>query len=266
MPVIWVLFAILMTLSIIALIYAAIAYERTNEISHDFKHFVNHETEEEEDREENDLNALRYAVTLENLENAFYRTGLETFTQTDFANAGYNASVYNYVVLIASHENAHVSFLNNALTSAGADPIPECTYNFNLSTVEDFIQKAATFENVGVQAYDGALNTLSSDAYVQAAATIATVEARHAAYLNQLIGESPFPDNFDPTLTPQQVVDVISPYLVVCPYSLILPVPEDSLESPESLPISDSGHNTAKISLSMISIAVVYLVTNDGRP
>lgn len=49
-----------------------------------------------------------------------------------------------------------------------------------------------------------------------AGATIATVEARHASYLNLLNDESPFPDPFDDPLSPGEVLDAAGGFIVEC--------------------------------------------------
>lgn len=58
---------------------------------------------------------LNYALTLEHLEDAFYRQGLSNFTQADFANAGYDATFYGNVQKLSTDESTHVSFLTSAL-------------------------------------------------------------------------------------------------------------------------------------------------------
>ena len=47
---------------------------------------------------------------------------------------------------------------------------------------------------------------LNEDELLTVALTIHGVEARHAAYLNGLQGESPFPEAVNPTLTPDEVL------------------------------------------------------------
>lgn len=59
---------------------------------------------------------LNYALTLEHLEDKFYREGLANFTQSDFAAAGYNATFYANLMEVSSDETTHVSFLTKALT------------------------------------------------------------------------------------------------------------------------------------------------------
>lgn len=58
---------------------------------------------------------LNYALTLEHLEDTFYRQGLANFTQADFAKAGYDATFYGNIKRVSGDESDHVSFLTSAL-------------------------------------------------------------------------------------------------------------------------------------------------------
>jgi rubrerythrin len=58
---------------------------------------------------------LNYALTLEHLEDTFYRQGLANFTQADFAKAGYDATFYSNIQKVSEDEKTHVSFLTSAL-------------------------------------------------------------------------------------------------------------------------------------------------------
>ena len=69
---------------------------------------------------------LNYALTLEHLEDKFYREGLANFTESDFAAAGYNSTFYANLKEISSDETTHVSFLTKALTGQ-----LECPSRFN---------------------------------------------------------------------------------------------------------------------------------------
>jgi len=170
----------------------------------------------------NDVNTLNFALFLEDLENNFYLQGLAAFNVSAFAAQGYNQSVYDYIGLISAHETAHVNFLRGNLGSAA---IGICSYNFGLSTVSDFLAKAAAFETTGVSAYDGAVNAITNLGYRTAAATIATVEARHSSILNLINQQVPFPANFDTALTPTQIVSIVRSYVTSCPSGSIPPSP-----------------------------------------
>ena len=62
-----------------------------------------------------DADILNYALTLEHLENEFYRKGIANFTAGDFAKAGYGADFYENLKEIAYDEVTHIDFLTAAL-------------------------------------------------------------------------------------------------------------------------------------------------------
>lgn len=171
-----------------------------------------------------DLTLLNYALSLENLESTFYSQGLTQFSSVDFGNSTFiqnfgtaiGGDVYAYLSIIRDHEAQHVRTLQGLVTSLGGTPQQPCTYNFGYKTADDFVTLAALLENTGVMAYDGALATISSAMLKTAAATIATVEARHASYLNLLTGSSPFPASFDTAATSTAILAAASKYITAC--------------------------------------------------
>jgi hypothetical protein len=54
-------------------------------------------------------------LTLEHLEDTFYRQALSKYSEKDFADAGYDSEFYQNVKRISSDESEHVSFLTSAL-------------------------------------------------------------------------------------------------------------------------------------------------------
>lgn len=63
----------------------------------------------------NDGIILNYALTLEHLEDTFYREGLAKYTEKDFADAGFDQAFYNNVKRVSGDESEHVGFLTAAL-------------------------------------------------------------------------------------------------------------------------------------------------------
>lgn len=61
---------------------------------------------------------LNYALTLENLENAFYMLGLSMFSEEDFEKAGLPKEFYGNLKEISSDEKTHVAFLSGALSGS----------------------------------------------------------------------------------------------------------------------------------------------------
>ena len=161
------------------------------------------------------VDVLNYALTLEHLEHAFYRDALASFTVADFTAAGFAPLVVEYLGLIRDNEMEHVATLTAVVEQLGGEPVAEGEYDFGYTDVRSFIQTAATLEGVGVSAYQGAAGDLIDEPdLLTAALTIHGNEARHAAYLNGLAALSPFPEAFNPTLTPDEVLEAAGPFIV----------------------------------------------------
>ncbi|KAM0228539.1 hypothetical protein ACHAP5_011915 [Fusarium lateritium] len=165
----------------------------------------------------NDGVILNYALTLEHLENNFYKQGLSNFTEEDFADAGYDSTFYNNIKVVSEDETTHVDFLTKALKAAGVTPVAECTYSFGVTDVKSFLATASILEGVGVSAYLGAAADIMSKAYLTAAGSILTVEARHSSYIRAGLKQVPFPQPFDAPLTYNEVYSLASGFITGCP-------------------------------------------------
>lgn len=166
-----------------------------------------------------DADILNYALTLEHLEDTFYRGGLAEFSEEQFADAGFDSTFYNNLKKISDDETTHVSFLTSALKAAGATPVAACTYDFGYDDVKGFIATASILEGVGVSAYLGAAADIMSKTYLTAAGSILTVESRHSSYLRQALSQSPFPQAFDAPLSLDEVYSLASQFITSCPPS-----------------------------------------------
>jgi len=138
----------------------------------------------------NDVKILNYALTLEFLEAAFYK---QAVANQAFGNS---APLKQFAEVVADHEAKHVTFLKKALGSAA---IKSPTFDFG-DAVTDQAKFAATsqvLEDTGVSAYLGQVANISQTKVLSAAGTIATVEARHAAWIRFINGVIPAPADFD---------------------------------------------------------------------
>ena len=159
---------------------------------------------------ESDVDVLNYALTLEHLEYAFYRDGIDAYVlgQDPFGN-----DIKTMVAQIRDHEKAHVETLTKVIGDLGGTPVEEATYDFGYTDAVSFRMTAAALENTGVMAYDGAGQYLQSADLLTAAGTIVAVEARHASYLNLITGVIPFPSSFETPATKAEVLKIAGPFI-----------------------------------------------------
>jgi len=119
-----------------------------------------------------DVGILNYALTLEYLERAFYNEATAKGKITD-------AKLKAFLKTVTRDERAHVTFLKKAL---GSKAVKEPKFNFMgiPSDPAKFAATAYVLENTGVHAYLGQAGNIKLPAYLLAAASIVTIEARHA--------------------------------------------------------------------------------------
>ncbi|GLB38900.1 putative ferritin-like domain containing protein [Lyophyllum shimeji] len=167
-----------------------------------------------------DIQILNFALTLEHLENYFYRTRLEKYDQQAFLDAGYPEWTRGRFEQIAAHEKTHVEFISSAITAAGAKTVEPCEYDFPDDDVHSFIDISFALESVGTSAYNGAAAFFTDKAYLTVAASILGVEARQAAWIDSAVRKaSPWNTAFETPLDMNQVFTMASAFIKSCPSS-----------------------------------------------
>jgi len=179
--------------------------------------------EGEETEEVSDIDLLNFALTLEHLEAAYYDHFLNEYSESEversepariFAEPGLQYSTYQKIQEVRDHEEAHVEALTQTIEDLGGDPVEPAEYEFPYETIDEFAELSATVEAVGVSAYAGAAPMIESDAVLEAALSIHSVEARHTAYFRLLNTNTPFPNAFDPARTMEEVLEIASQFIV----------------------------------------------------
>jgi rubrerythrin len=148
-----------------------------------------------------DIRILNFALTLEYLEAAFYAEAL--------SNRAVHGKTRELALVIAKHEADHVAFLKQAL---GRKAVASPTFDFGdtVTNQDKFLATAYVLENTGVSAYLGQAGRIKNPAYLGAAATILTVEARHAGAIAQLTGKSVSPDgSFDQGKSKAMILEAV---------------------------------------------------------
>ncbi|KAG8759067.1 hypothetical protein FRC12_009858 [Ceratobasidium sp. 428] len=164
-----------------------------------------------------DTDILNYALTLEHLENAFYKGALEKFDAKAFEKAGFEPFVRGRFQQIVDHEANHVQFLSEALGNKATKP---CTYKFPYTDPKSFAALSMALEGVGVTAYLGAAKLISNKDYLTAAAAILTTESRHSAWISSSVNMgTPWSGAFDVPLSLNQVYSLAAAFITKCPSS-----------------------------------------------
>ncbi|EIW62541.1 uncharacterized protein TRAVEDRAFT_42899 [Trametes versicolor FP-101664 SS1] len=164
-----------------------------------------------------DTDVLQFALTLEHLESAFYAQALAKFDAQAFADAGFPDWVRGRFVQIGEHEAEHVKFLSGAL---GAAATQACEYNFPFTDPRSFAALSMPLEDVGDSAYIGAAQLVSDKGVLTDAASILSVEARHAAWVSSAVLKfQGWNGPFDSPLSPSAAFSIASLFVTSCPSS-----------------------------------------------
>lgn len=154
-----------------------------------------------------DVGILNYALTLEYLETAFY---------ADVVKSGlFKGADLETIRKFGREEAEHVQALTQAVKQLGGKPAPEPKAEFPLKDAKSVLELAATVENLGAAAYLGQAANIMSPEVLASALAIHSVEGRHAAVLNTLLGESITPDGaFAKPADVKTVLKSVEPFIV----------------------------------------------------
>jgi hypothetical protein len=163
-----------------------------------------------------DLGILNYAYVLEQLEAAFYAK----VVASPYSSPAQEHEM-EFLKDIAAHEVAHRELLKKAL---GTNAVHEIVVDFSsidFTKRDTVLATAKAFEDLGVSAYNGAGKLLKDSANLALAAKVVSVEARHSAYLRELISMNSFantevvldPNAFEKSRTPAEVLVIAQKYI-----------------------------------------------------
>ena len=140
-----------------------------------------------------DAEVLAFILGVERIEAGFYAAIART--------GALSGELAEFVTIVGGHEREHVSFLEQALGGAAPKAPP---FTADVAAVagdpQRFIRTAAALEDAVVAAYNGQAANLRPETLAKAA-TIVSVEARHAAWIRDIGGLPPAENTTDEPLT-----------------------------------------------------------------
>ena len=167
-----------------------------------------------------DSGVLNYAYALEQLEAAF------CVKVASAPPSSFTTAQKAYFQDIQFHEIAHREFFKNALSTAAIGSLEVDFSSIDFTNATSVLGAAMAFEDLGVAAYNGAGVRIKTDAYLVLAGKIVSVEARHAAYIRDIISNGSFADlnsmtalgannagGLDGALTPDKVLGIAGKYI-----------------------------------------------------
>ena len=157
-----------------------------------------------------DAEIVNYALTLEFLEADFYQQVLDSGEITD-------PKIVEAAKLIAQNEQEHVDALMATAKQLGGEVAKKPQTKFDdvlAGGQKKILQTAAEVENLGAAAYLGQADKISDPKVLAAALSIHSVEGRHAAVLNDLVGEPFLPDGaFAKPVSMAEVLRQVKPFI-----------------------------------------------------
>ncbi len=149
-----------------------------------------------------DVAILKYALTLEYLEAAFYKEAVDS--------GRLHGDVRAFARKVARDEATHVAALRKAL-GAQAQASPRFDFHGTTRSRTKFLETSYALENTGVSAYLGQAGNIKTPSILLTAASIVTVEARHSGAVGELLGRNISPSGaFDAGKSMQEVLAIVN--------------------------------------------------------
>ncbi|KAJ3037796.1 hypothetical protein HDV00_001297 [Rhizophlyctis rosea] len=200
-----------------------------------------------------DRDFLNYILSVDQLQAAFYRFGLDHFTDSDFKDSGYPSRIKSEITTIHTQDSDQAALIIDAINgleeeyygSQNRDPVTTCKYNWTFTDVGDFIAQASILEQTSVSAHLGIQQRLSNRTLKSTIASLSSVQSRHSTLINILNNErnnrnnrtalgDPLPNKIETPLGIRPVLSILDRYIKSCPDDAIYkPLSELDVEEAE---------------------------------
>jgi hypothetical protein len=142
-----------------------------------------------------DVRILNFLLQLEYLQEAFYEEALDA--------DALSGELVRFAQVVGDHEREHVASLRKVL---GGDARSKPAFRFGDAVENDakFAAAALTLEETAAAGYIGQAANLTAGR-IPTVARIVPIEARHAAWIRDVVNRLPAPSAFDPAKSAAQV-------------------------------------------------------------
>ena len=147
-----------------------------------------------------DTELASYLLTMEYVQSGLYRDGLKHVPDL-------SDDARRLASELRDQEVEHVDALRATISEAGGEPPDRLPLEFGaaLNSEASFLRLANILEDTAVSAYNGAAPRLESREFLAVFASLAQIEARHAALVRLLRDKPPAPLAFDKASNQQDV-------------------------------------------------------------
>jgi hypothetical protein len=147
-----------------------------------------------------DAQILKFALLFERLQAAFYTEAV--------ARKKLRGELRRFAQIVGGHEREHAAFVKKVLGPA-APKKPRFRFGDATGDPDAFARAAVKLEDLGIAMYNGQAPNLTKPV-LAAAAKIVSVEARHAAWIRDIVGQEPAPRASDPGATAAEVTKALN--------------------------------------------------------
>lgn len=161
-----------------------------------------------------DYQSLALALYQEWIEWDLFHFGLRNFSTNQFNSSGLNADDRFLIQYMADQEVGHATLLTNIL---GAQAPKQCTYNYPVSNVREFLDFNQKLTRVGEAGAYGFIPHLNNRPAAQLLLQSVAVEARQQLIFRQLGGQFPMPVWHIPAIPQSWAWTLLAPYISSCP-------------------------------------------------
>ncbi|KAF5606618.1 Rds1 [Fusarium subglutinans] len=161
-----------------------------------------------------DYQSLALALYQEWIELDLFRWGLATFSKEEFDAYGINDEDRFLIEHMARQEIGHATVISNML---GPEAPKQCTYNYPVSNVPEFIDFNQKLTRWGESGVYGFLPHLNSGPAAQLLLQSITIEARQQMIFRQFGGTFAMPEWHTPGIPQSWAWTLLAPYISSCP-------------------------------------------------